>query len=76
MKNEHGTYLSIREKGKCMNPEKVICSCKKVTKGDILKAMEKGATSYKEIKDKTGAGSKCGKCEEKIKKFMKKHQES
>jgi NAD(P)H-nitrite reductase large subunit len=59
-----------------MNPEKVICSCRKVTKGDILKAMEKGATSYKEIKDKTGAGSKCGKCEEKIKKFMKKHQES
>ena len=58
-----------------MNPEKVICSCKKVTKGDILKAMEKGAASYKEIKDKTGAGSKCGKCEEKIKKFMKKHQE-
>ena len=58
-----------------MNPEKIICKCKKTTKGDILKAMKKGATSYKDIRDKTGAGSKCGKCEEDIKKFMKKHKD-
>ena len=58
-----------------MNPEKIICKCKKVTKGDILKAMGKGATSYKDIRDKTGAGSKCGKCEEDIKKFIKKQKE-
>jgi len=59
-----------------MNPEKVICKCKKITKGDILKAMEKGATSYKDIEEKTGAGSKCGKCKDDIKKFMKKHKEA
>jgi len=58
-----------------MDPKKIICKCKDVTKGDILKAMEKGATSYKDIRDKTGAGSKCGKCEKKIRKFMKKHTE-
>ena len=57
-----------------MNPEKVICKCKNVKKGDILKAMEKGASSYKEIKDKTGAGSKCGKCKKEIKRFIKKHK--
>jgi len=58
-----------------MNPEKVICKCKNVKKKDIIKAMEKGATSYKDIRDKTGAGSKCGKCEKDIKKFMKKQKE-
>lgn len=56
-----------------MNPDKVICPCKKVTKGEILKQIEKGRTSYKEIKEKTGAGSKCGKCKKNIKKFIEKH---
>lgn len=56
-----------------MNPNKVICPCKKVTKGDLLKAIDKGHTSYKAIKEKTGAGSKCGKCKDDIKKFLKKH---
>ena len=58
-----------------MNPEKVICKCKNVKKKDILKAMEKGAVSYKDISDKTGAGSKCEKCEKDIKEFMKKQKE-
>lgn len=56
-----------------MNPDKVICKCKKVTKGEILEAIKKGASSYSEIKDITGAGAKCGKCKKKIKKFMSKH---
>jgi NAD(P)H-nitrite reductase large subunit len=57
-----------------MNPDKVLCSCKKITKGDIIKAMDKGAEKYKDVKDKTGAGSKCGKCREDIKAFMKKQR--
>lgn len=56
-----------------MNPEKVICKCKKVTKGDLLKAIEQGALSYKELQKMTGAGSKCGKCEDDIRAFLKKH---
>ncbi|MHC1786740.1 MAG: bacterioferritin-associated ferredoxin [Christensenellales bacterium] len=58
-----------------MNPNKVICSCKKVTKGDILTAMAKGAKKFKDVKEATGAGSKCGKCRKDIKAFMKKHAE-
>jgi NAD(P)H-nitrite reductase large subunit len=58
-----------------MNPNKVICKCKNVTKGEILEAMRKGASSYSEIKDITGAGAKCGKCKKKVKKFMSKHRE-
>lgn len=58
-----------------MNPNKVICKCKNVTKGEILEAMGKGASSYSEIKDITKAGTKCGKCKKKIKKFISKHGE-
>jgi NAD(P)H-nitrite reductase large subunit len=58
-----------------MNSEKIICKCKHVTKGDIMKALEKGASSYKDIKKITGAGSKCGHCESDIKKFIKKHRD-
>ena len=57
-----------------MNPEKVLCSCRKVTKGDVLAAMKKGSASFKEIREATGAGAKCCKCEEGIRAFMKKHK--
>lgn len=57
-----------------MNPEKIICPCKKVTQGEILKAMQKGASSFSDIKQSTKAGTKCGKCKQDIKSFMKKHQ--
>lgn len=56
-----------------MNPEKIICSCKKVSKGDILKAMKNGAKNFKDVSEATGAGSKCGKCKDDVKAFMKKH---
>ena len=58
-----------------MNKEKVLCPCKKVTKGDVLKALHKGAHSFKDVKEQTGAASKCGKCEDKVRKFVKKHRE-
>ncbi len=53
-----------------MDMDKKICKCKKVTYGDVVAAMEKGATSFKEVKKATGAGSKCGDCKKKVKKFM------
>ena len=55
-----------------MNPEKVICPCYKVTKGDIIHAIENGATSFKEVKQATKVGKACGKCKDKAKKFTKK----
>ena len=58
-----------------MNKNKIICPCKKVTKGDILDAMKNGALTYKEVKKETGDGSKCGHCKEDVKKFIKKHKE-
>ncbi|NLW11893.1 MAG: (2Fe-2S)-binding protein [Clostridiaceae bacterium] len=58
-----------------MNKDKVICPCKKVTKGDILVAMKKGALTYKDVKKATGAGSKCGHCKDDVKNFIKKHKD-
>lgn len=57
-----------------MNPDKLLCTCKRVSQGDVLKAMRKGARKYKEVRETTGAGSKCGKCEKDIRKFMRKHR--
>ena len=55
-----------------MNPDKILCSCYKVTKGDIARAIEKGATSFKEVKKATKVGIECGDCKKKAKKLTKK----
>ena len=55
-----------------MNEEKVICPCYKITKGDILRAVEQGATSFKEVKQMTKVSKACGKCKKKAKKTVKK----
>lgn len=55
-----------------MNPEKVICPCYKVTKGDIARAIQEGAASFKEVKQATKASKACGKCKKKVKKLTKK----
>ena len=70
-----GTITHTLKEDEAMNPEKIICPCKKVTKGQILKAMEAGARGYKEVSKQTGAGSKCGKCEDEVRAFIKKHKE-
>ena len=54
-----------------MNPDKIICPCYKVTKGDVLKAIENGATSFKDVKKMTKLGKACGKCKKKAKEFVK-----
>ncbi|NBJ02337.1 (2Fe-2S)-binding protein [Lachnospiraceae bacterium] len=55
-----------------MNRRKVICPCYQVTKGDVTDAVEKGASSFKEVKKMTRAGKGCGKCKKKVKKLTKK----
>jgi len=55
-----------------MNLEKVICPCLKVTKGDLVHAVEQGAASFKEVKQMTRVAKACGKCKKKAKKTYKK----
>src|SRR5699024_7192521 len=49
-------FSGIMEEGKRME---YICYCDRVTEEDIIRAMENGARSLKEIKAATGAMSHC-----------------
>ena len=42
-----------------------------MTEEDIRKAIADGATSFKQVRKATGAGSKCGKCKPAAKKLVK-----
>ena len=53
-----------------MGKSKEICSCKHVTKDEIREAVHEGATTFKDVKRATGAGSKCGKCRKKVEKII------
>ncbi|MGL6120715.1 MAG: (2Fe-2S)-binding protein [Fusobacteriaceae bacterium] len=55
-----------------MIQDKIICKCKKVKYGEIKKANKEGATTFEEIKEKTGAGSGCGRCKATIEALIKK----
>ena len=44
----------------------MICYCKGVTVGEVLAAIEGGATTLVEVMDTTGAGSACGRCVDRI----------
>ena len=53
-----------------MGKSKEVCSCKHVTKDEIREAVYEGATTFKDVKRATGAGSKCGKCRKKVEKII------
>lgn len=55
-----------------MNKKKIVCPCYKITKGDIICALEQGACCFKDVKKCTKVGTACGKCKDKAKKFTKK----
>ena len=65
-------YILLRLWYSNMNPDKIICPCHKVKKGDIAHAIEKGATSFKDVKKATKVSKACGKCKKKAKKLTKK----
>lgn len=48
----------------------IICKCKNVDYITIRKAMIAGARTLDEIKEMTGAATKCGGCSEKIEKIL------
>ena len=54
-----------------MNRNKVICKCRRLTKGDVADAVEQGAVSFRQVKKATRAGDACGHCKKKIKKLIR-----
>lgn len=58
-----------------MNPNKVICNCSNVTRGQLEKAVKCGAKSVKEVCEKTYAAGCCGKCYEHVRGIVEERLE-
>lgn len=44
--------------------DKIACSCRNITYGQIIDTVKSGAATYEEVKDLTGCGGRCGRCED------------
>ena len=49
----------------------IICLCNNVTVGDIRKAIDNGAKSFEEVREKARFGNGCSLCVETIRKYVK-----
>ncbi|MGL5312946.1 MAG: (2Fe-2S)-binding protein [Peptostreptococcaceae bacterium] len=60
-----------------MSTENLICLCKKISKDTIIEAIQSGATTVEEVKEKAGATSglcKGFRCKNKIKELIEQHK--
>lgn len=52
------------------DPRKSICTCARVTYADMAEAVEKGAKTVADIREKTRATAFCGSCTERVENFL------
>jgi bacterioferritin-associated ferredoxin len=50
-----------------------VCLCRAVSSKAILKAIAKGATDVEKVGLRTGAGTRCGRCQETIEMLLAEH---
>ena len=50
-----------------------VCVCRAVTDKDIRKAMDEGATTVRELKEKLKVTESCGSCLESVRDLVKQH---
>ena len=55
-----------------MDKNQIVCSCMKVTVGDIENAIKNGAKSFKEVQNITNVSTGCGKCTDSVKELISK----
>ena len=48
------------------DPKKVICSCARVTCGDMADAVKAGAKTVSDIRERTRATAFCGSCTDRV----------
>ncbi len=53
-----------------MDMEKIVCRCRQVKLGDVVKAVEGGAKTYEEVQEITKCGTGCGRCADGIKQLI------
>lgn len=51
-----------------MNKDEKVCFCRNVTVGNILNAINEGASSVDSVKEATKAAAGCGRCASKVEK--------
>jgi len=54
---------------------KLVCSCNNVGKGNLEAAIKGGCTDFKQLCQKTGAGTGCGSCRPEVRSILEKMQE-
>ena len=52
------------------DPKKSICTCARVTYGDVAEAVEQGAKTVSALREKTRATAFCGSCTERVENFL------
>ena len=52
------------------DPGKVICSCARVTCGDIANAVAAGAKTVDDLREATRATAFCGSCTDRVEAFL------
>ncbi len=52
------------------DPKKAICTCARVTYGDMADAVAAGAKTVADIRERTRATAFCGSCTERVEKFL------
>ncbi|MBR4992285.1 MAG: (2Fe-2S)-binding protein, partial [Clostridia bacterium] len=52
------------------DPRKSICTCARVTYADMAEAVEKGAKTVADLREKTRATAFCGSCTERVENFL------
>ena len=52
------------------DPKKSICTCARVSYGDMAEAVENGAKTVADIREKTRATAFCGSCTERVENFL------
>ena len=66
---EHGQFeLNFEE----LQEDTIVCKCKKVTYGDMVKAVEQGASTYEEVSKITNCGVGCERCIDSLRKLTEK----
>jgi NAD(P)H-nitrite reductase large subunit len=53
-----------------MDLDEKVCFCVGVTAGDIKAAVEEGHTTLEAVQEATGAGTRCGRCVEKVEQLI------
>lgn len=56
-------------------PSPLLCLCARVTEGEVVAAVERGALDLPAVREATGANTGCGDCADDVEDVIADHQE-